>query len=298
MVEAVRLAESVASGDLSSLVRVHCTDEVGRLLQAMAAMQLRLGEMVNGIRSSVDGIKRTSVEIASGNHDLSLRTERTAKSLQSTALAMEQLSATVSQSTQSACSVHELVSNASQRAEQGGHVVSEVVANMQQIAQSSHRIGDIIGVIDGIAFQTNILALNAAVEAARAGEQGRGFAVVAAEVRALAQRSAAAAKEIKVLIEASVDKVGQGSKLVDQAGQTMQDLMSQVHGVSDLISSITTASQAQSDGVGQVSGAVIELDQATKQNASLVHETSRSAGHLQSESERLYEAVSVFKLAS
>jgi len=288
--------EAVAAGDLSRHVEPGAADEVGHLLAQVAAMQSRLAEMVRQIRSSTDNISTASTEIASGNQDLSARTEQTASNLQQAASSMEQLTGTVKQSADSARQANQLASSAAEVAARGGKVVSEVVATMDEINASSKKIADIIGVIDGIAFQTNILALNAAVEAARAGEQGRGFAVVAGEVRNLAQRSAQAAKEIKGLIGASVDKVESGSKLVADAGLTMQEIVGSVQRVTDIIGEITAAASEQSDGIGQVNSAVTQLDQMTQQNAALVEESAAAAESLKEQAMRLAQVVGTFRL--
>jgi methyl-accepting chemotaxis protein len=294
--QAVALASKVAQGDLSSTMVVERQDEIGQLLNAMLSMQARLGELVRGIQDTVREIEATSAEIASGNDDLNARTDRATQSLNTTTTAMAQLADTFVHSTESAKSAHGLVSLTSQGVTRSGQVVSQVVSNMQDISASSNKISDIIGVIDGIAFQTNILALNAAVEAARAGEQGRGFAVVASEVRALAQRSATAAREIKSLIQASVERVDMGSNLVSEAGQTMSELIRQVEQVSGLISSISDISDQQTLGVAQVNASVHELDEATPGNALLVQLTTGAAAKLLAETQRLSEAVGIFRL--
>jgi methyl-accepting chemotaxis protein len=293
---AIRVAENIAGGDLSSSVPVHSRDEIGRLLQAIAAMQDRLRTLVGDIRHSAESISTASTEIATGNHDLSHRTEQQASSLQKTASSMAQLTGTVRHNADSARQADQLASSASEIAARGGAVVAQVVSTMDDISASSKKIADIIGVIDGIAFQTNILALNAAVEAARAGEQGRGFAVVAGEVRNLAQRSAEAAKEIKVLISDSVERVGQGSLLVDQAGTTMREVVLSIKRVSDIVGEITAASVEQSSGVSQVGEAVMQMDQATQQNAALVEEATAAAESLKQQAQQLVEAVAVFEL--
>ncbi|HJV62489.1 MAG TPA: methyl-accepting chemotaxis protein, partial [Albitalea sp.] len=263
---AMRVAERIAEGDLTSAVPVASRDEIGRMLAAVAAMQERLRSVVGEIRQSAQSIQGASAEVASGNQNLSQRTELAASSLQQTASSMEELTATVQQSAHAAVQANQLASQAHSVAARGGEVVAQVVATMGEINDSSKKIADIIGVIDGIAFQTNILALNAAVEAARAGEQGRGFAVVAGEVRNLAQRSAEAAKEIKALIGSSVDKVESGSKLVADAGATMNEIVASVQRVTDIIGEITAAASEQSEGIGQVNTAVTQLDQMTQQN--------------------------------
>jgi len=252
---------------------------------------------VGEVRNSTDSIGTASEEIASGNQDLSARTEQAASNLQQTAASIDQINSTVRQSADSARQATQMAVANAEVAVRGGRVVSQVVTTMNEINQSSQKIGDIIGVIDGIAFQTNILALNAAVEAARAGEQGRGFAVVAAEVRSLAQRSAQAAKEIKVLIEASVGKVETGSRLVTEAGSTISEIVANAEKVSAFISDITTAAQEQSQGIGQVNAAVSQLDQMTQQNAALVEESAAAAESLKDQAGRLAEVVRVFRLS-
>jgi methyl-accepting chemotaxis protein len=293
---AVAEAQRVASGDLSAMAASTATDECGQLLKALAEMQGALSSMIRGIRASTDSIGTASGEIASGNHDLSQRTEQTASNLQETAAAMEQLTATVKQSADSARQADQLASSAADTAARGGSVVSQVVTTMDEINASSKKVVDIIAVIDGIAFQTNILALNAAVEAARAGEQGRGFAVVAGEVRTLAQRSAQAAKEIKSLIGASVERVDAGSQLVADAGRTMQEIVGSVQRVSDIIGEITAAASEQSQGIGQINTAVAQLDQMTQQNAALVEESAAAAQSLRDQAERLAGSVRTFRL--
>ena len=294
---AIQVAERIAAGDLSNQVEIRTQDEIGRLLQAVATMQDKLRELVGDIRQSAESISTASSEIASGNQDLSMRTEQAASNLQQTASSMEQLTGTVKQTADSARTANQLASSASASAAKGGEVVSQVVSTMDDITASSKKISDIIGVIDGIAFQTNILALNAAVEAARAGEQGRGFAVVAGEVRSLAQRSAEAAKEIKSLIGASVERVEAGSKLVQDAGSTMQEIVASVARVNDIIGEITAAASEQSDGIGQVNTAVTQLDQMTQQNASLVEESAAAAESLKEQAHRLAATVRAFRLS-
>ncbi|MBC7681522.1 MAG: MCP four helix bundle domain-containing protein [Ferruginibacter sp.] len=296
LARAVAIAETVAAGDLTSDVHVESSDETGQLLAALKKMNLSLVHIVGQVRNSSESIATGSAQIASGNADLSQRTEEQASNLQQTAASMEQLTATVNQNSDTARQATHLASNASQAAAQGGRVVGQVVATMDDITQSSRKIADIIGVIDGIAFQTNILALNAAVEAARAGEQGRGFAVVASEVRSLAQRSAQAAKEIKTLIDESVGKVESGSKLVGEAGKSMSGIVAQVKRVNDLISEISAASLEQSSGIGQISDAVMQLDQVTQQNAALVEESAAAADSLKLQAAQLAQTVSVFKV--
>ncbi|WP_323055766.1 methyl-accepting chemotaxis protein [Paucibacter sp. PLA-PC-4] len=289
---------AIAQGDLSVPVRSDRQDEIGALMRDTESMRQRLADIIGTVRNSVDSIGTASAEIATGNQDLSQRTEQTASNLQITASSMVELTGTVKQTADSARTANQLVSTASSAAAKGGDVVSQVVATMDEINTSSKKINDIIGVIDGIAFQTNILALNAAVEAARAGEQGRGFAVVAAEVRSLAQRSAAAAKEIKGLIGASVDRVEVGSRLVQEAGSSMQDIVSSVARVSDIIGEITAASAEQSDGIGNVNQSVVQLDQMTQQNAALVEQSAAAAESLKEQAHRLVEAVAVFRVAA
>jgi methyl-accepting chemotaxis protein len=293
---AVLIAQTIAAGDLRVQIEQGGRNETGQLLNALKEMGDNLKRIVGGVRGSTETIMSASSEIASGNLDLSSRTEEQASSLEETASAMEQLTSTVKQNADNARQASELAVNASDIAVRGGSVVDEVVQTMSSINDSSKRIVDIISVIDGIAFQTNILALNAAVEAARAGEQGRGFAVVASEVRSLAQRSAAAAKEIKVLIDDSVHKVDSGSKLVEQAGQTMDEVVSSVKRVTDIVMEITSASQEQSDGIEQVNQAVSQMDEATQQNAALVEQAAAAAQSMQQQAQKLAEEVSVFKL--
>jgi methyl-accepting chemotaxis protein len=291
-----RAAEEIAQGDLTSTLTVVGADEMADLMQAVKSMQSALHNTIAQVERAADGLGNASAEIASGNHDLSQRTELAAVNLEKVASSMGELTQTVQLSAESAGRANVLALSAAQVARRGGEVMEQVVATMQQIDVSSKRIGDIIGVIDGIAFQTNILALNAAVEAARAGEQGRGFAVVASEVRSLAGRSAEAAREIKTLIQASVEHVEKGSGLVTHAGQTMQEINDSVHQVSNIIGQITTADTAQSEGISQVNAAVVELDQLTHQNAALVEESAASAQSLSDEAERLKAAIHVFQL--
>ncbi|MFL9926917.1 methyl-accepting chemotaxis protein [Herbaspirillum lusitanum] len=298
LTRAVDTAQAVAAGDLSGRIEVASGDETGKLLQALKVMTANLAAIVSQVRSGTDSITVASREIASGNMDLSARTEHQAGSLEETASAMEELTSTVQQNAENARQANQLAVSASDVAQQGGDVVQQVVGTMGAINESSRKIVDIIGVIDGIAFQTNILALNAAVEAARAGEQGRGFAVVASEVRSLAQRSAAAAKEIKSLIDDSVSKVDVGSKLVEQAGSTMNEVVTSVRRVTDIVAEITSASQEQSDGIGQVNLAITEMDNATQQNAALVEQAAAAAQAMQDQAAKLGEVVSQFKLAA
>ncbi|HRI57289.1 MAG TPA: methyl-accepting chemotaxis protein, partial [Anaerolineae bacterium] len=293
---AVDLAEKVAAGDLRTEIDVRGRDEIAQLLRALAQMNAGLVTIVGQVRSSSDSIATGSAEIATGNADLSQRTEEQASNLQQTAASMEQMSATVKANADIARTATQLATSASGVAVKGGEVVGRVVNTMDEITHSSRKIVDIIGTIDGIAFQTNILALNAAVEAARAGEQGRGFAVVAGEVRVLAQRSAEAAKEIKSLISQSVEKVDTGSALVAEAGSTMGEIVAQVRRVADLIGEIDAASGEQAKGIGQVSEAVNQLDQVTQQNAALVEESAAAAESLKHQAAKLAEVVDVFKL--
>ncbi|MBA4343827.1 MAG: methyl-accepting chemotaxis protein [Methylibium sp.] len=290
--------KAIAQGDLTTAVHSDRPDEIGALIRDTEAMRSRLADMIGTVRHSVDSIGTASGEIASGNQDLSQRTEQTASNLQIAASSMEELSSTVRQTADSSRTANQLVSSAAAAAARGGDVVGQVVSTMDEINASSKKINDIIGVIDGIAFQTNILALNAAVEAARAGEQGRGFAVVASEVRSLAQRSAEAAKEIKTLIGASVDRVEVGARLVQEAGTSMTDIVSSVQRVADIIGEISVASAEQSDGIGQVSQSVAQLDQMTQQNAALVEESAAAAESLREQAHRLVGAVSVFRTSA
>ncbi|AFU44483.1 methyl-accepting chemotaxis sensory transducer [Acidovorax sp. KKS102] len=294
--QAQELAERIASGDLSRDVAAMNQDEVGQLVGAMGRMQDSLRDLVRQVQDAAGNISTASSEIASGNHDLSHRTEQTAANLEETASSMEVLTSTVQQSAQASRQASDFASTAAEVAARGGAVVSQVVTTMDQITTSSRKIADITGVIDSIAFQTNILALNAAVEAARAGEQGRGFAVVASEVRNLAQRSAEAAKEIKGLIGSSVERVEDGSRLVSQAGQTMTEIVSSVRRVSDIIAEITASSAEQSDNIGQISQSVTQLDQMTQQNAALVEESTAASESLREQAHHLNSAVSQFKL--
>lgn len=294
--EAVRVAETVASGDLTSKIEVTSKDETGQLLNALKVMNTSLQGIVSNVRSSSESIATGSSQIAIGNNDLSQRTEEQASNLEQTAASMEELTSTVRQNSETARQANQLATTASEAAVKGGEVVAQVVGTMQGITASSKKIADIIGVIDGIAFQTNILALNAAVEAARAGEQGRGFAVVAGEVRNLAQRSAGAAKEIKTLINDSVEQVEAGSRLVGDAGQNMENIVVQVKRVTDMIAEISSASIEQTQGISQVGDAVQQLDQVTQQNAALVEESAAAADSLKSQAARLAEIVGVFKV--
>jgi methyl-accepting chemotaxis protein len=293
---AAQAAHAVASGDLATIIPQGSGDASGQVLSAMAEMQRNLAHLIGQVHQAASSISNASAEIANGNSDLSSRTESQASALEETASSMEQLSATVKQNASSAGQANSLALNASSVAVQGGQVVSEVVQTMKEINDSSKRIADIISVIDGIAFQTNILALNAAVEAARAGDQGRGFAVVASEVRSLAGRSAEAAKEIKSLISASVERVEQGTLQVDKAGATMTEIVNSIKRVSEIVAEISLASQEQSAGVEQVGLAISSLDQTTQQNSALVEEMAASADSLRDQSRTLVDAISAFKL--
>ena len=291
----VRVAKNAAAGNPERNVTLNRVDEIGMLLRAVNQTALNLQSLVDDVSEQVGGVHSASSEIAMGNNDLSARTEQTASSLEETAASMEQLSSTVKQNADNAKQANQLALGASAVAVKGGEVVGQVVGTMKDINDSSRKIADIIGVIDGIAFQTNILALNAAVEAARAGEQGRGFAVVASEVRSLAGRSADAAREIKGLIAASVDRVGQGTALVDQAGATMAEIVASIHRVTDIMGEISAASSEQSSGVAQIGQAVSQMDQATQQNAALVEQSAAAAESLKGQAVQLVAAVAVFK---
>ncbi|WP_397533938.1 methyl-accepting chemotaxis protein [Roseateles sp.] len=293
---AVGVAESIAHFDLTRQVPHGSGDETGHLLHALREMQSQLLKLIGDVRGSAESISTASAEIATGNHDLSARTEQTASNLQEVAASMSQLTGTVRQTADSAMTANQLSASAAEAAQRGGKVMGQVVSTMDDISTSSRKISDIIGVIDGIAFQTNILALNAAVEAARAGEQGRGFAVVASEVRSLAQRSADAAKEIKTLINASVERVDSGSRLVQDAGGSMQEIVASVQRVADIIGEISAAAREQADGINQVNAAVTQLDQMTQQNAALVEESAAAAESMKDQSQRLGEVISVFRL--
>ncbi|ARP90928.1 methyl-accepting chemotaxis protein [Bordetella genomosp. 9] len=288
--------DRIAAGDLSQHIEVRSTNEIGVLFGAVRRMQESLTRTVAAVRRGVDEINVGAREISAGNTDLSSRTEQQAASLEETAASMEELASTVKQNAENARQANQLAASASDVAERGGSAVAEVVNTMQEISGSSRKISEIVSVIDGIAFQTNILALNAAVEAARAGEQGKGFAVVAGEVRSLAQRSAQAAKEIKALIEDSVSKVGAGSQQVERAGATMQEIVASVKRVTDIMGEISAASEEQSSGIDQVNRAVSQMDEVTQQNAALVEEAAAAAGSLQEQAQRLAEAVAVFKI--
>jgi methyl-accepting chemotaxis protein len=290
-------AERMASGDLSRAPEARGTDESAAMMQALAAMQQSLSEIVGQVRESAESIQVASSEVATGNMDLSQRTEQTASNLQQAASSMTELTSTVSQSADAAMTAKQLAGAAAETAGRGGEVVARVVSTMGDINAASKKIADIIGTIDGIAFQTNILALNAAVEAARAGEQGRGFAVVAGEVRTLAQRSAEAAREIKALINASVERVEAGTSLVNDAGATMTDIVGSVQRVTDIIGEISAAAAEQRQGIAQVNGTVTELDQMTQQNAALVEESAAAAQSLKEQAVRLAGLVSSFKLS-
>jgi len=296
LVEAGQLFDAIAAGDLTRRVEVKSDNEIGRLFQSLKRMQESLVRTVSAVRTGVDKINAGACEISDGNTDLSGRTEQQAASLQETAASMEELSSTVKQNADNARQASRLAASASDVAERGGSVVSEVVGTMVGISASSRKISEIVSVIDGIAFQTNILALNAAVEAARAGEQGKGFAVVAGEVRSLAQRSAQAAKEIKVLIEDSVSKVGAGSQQVERAGVTMQEIVASVQRVTDIMGEISAASEEQACGIEQINRAVSQMDEVTQQNAALVGQAAAAAGSLQAQAQQLAQAVAVFRL--
>jgi len=294
--EALQVAHAVAEGDLRVKVQVHGDNELGQLIQALSTMRDNLARVVQQVLKGSDSVATASAEIAQGDNDLSGRTETQASALEQTSASMEELGATVQQNAERAHQANQLAQNASAVAAKGGEVVGQVVHTMKDINDSSRRIADIIGVIDGIAFQTNILALNAAVEAARAGEQGRGFAVVASEVRSLAGRSAEAAKEIKELISASVQRVEQGSALVDQAGGTMSEVVTAIRRVTDIVGEISDSSTEQAQGVSQVVEAVAQMDRTTQQNAALVEEIAAAANSLRSQADSLVQTVSVFKL--
>jgi methyl-accepting chemotaxis protein len=296
LAQAVEVARTVASGDLSARIEVESGDETGQLMDALRHMNASLARVVGEVREGTDTIATASGQIASGNQDLSSRTEEQASSLEQTAASMEELTSTVKQNADNARQANQLALSASEVAVKGGDVVGQVVSTMASIHASSKKIVDIIGVIDGIAFQTNILALNAAVEAARAGEQGRGFAVVASEVRNLAQRSAAAAKEIKGLIDDSVGKVDAGTALVGEAGKTMEEIVGSIRRVTDIVGEITAASHEQTQGIEQINQAITQMDQVTQQNAALVEEAAAAAQSMQQQAGSLVQAVSVFRL--
>ncbi len=294
--EALTIAQAVSAGDLAMEFKADGTDETGLLLGALHEMKTRLAQIVGDVRCNAEGVASASAQISQGNNDLSARTEQQASALQQTAASMEQLGATVRQNADNAKQADQLARGASTVAVQGGEVVGQVVETMKGINDSSRRVADIIGVIDSIAFQTNILALNAAVEAARAGEQGRGFAVVASEVRSLAHRSAEAAKEIKTLIAASVERVEQGTAQVDRAGATMREVVASIRRVTDIVAEISAASSEQSTGVAQIGEAVSQMDQATQQNAALVEESAAAAESLKGQAHQLVDTVAVFRL--
>jgi methyl-accepting chemotaxis protein len=295
--QAERMARAIATGDLSAQqMDTQGNDESTRLLQSLSDMQTALTQLVGQVRNTTDSIATASAEIASGNQDLSVRTELTANRLQQSASSMDQLTATVRQSAQASQQANQLATSAGQVAARGGHVVAQVVSTMNDIQVSSRKISDIIGVIDGIAFQTNILALNAAVEAARAGEQGRGFAVVASEVRSLAGRSAEAAKEIKGLIGASVERIDAGTRLVTDAGQTMEDIVASVKRVTDIMGDISRSSSAQDREIQEVNAAVANLDEMTQQNAALVEQSAAAAQSMREQAQVLTTLVAMFKL--
>jgi len=295
LAQAVRVAESVAGGDLTARIDRNGRDEISQLMGALGRMQSSLQGTVVNVRGNAEGVATASAQIAQGNADLSQRTEEQASALQQTAATMDELSSTVRHNAENAQQANQLAITAAGVASDGGTVVGQVVQTMKEINASSQRIADIIGVIDGIAFQTNILALNAAVEAARAGEQGRGFAVVAGEVRTLAQRSAEAAREIKTLINSSVEQVEQGTNLVDRAGKTMGEIVNSIQRVADIVGEISSASHEQADGVGQVTQAITQMDQVTQQNAALVEESAAAAESLRSQARMLVDAVAVFR---
>ena len=298
LMSAVQVAQAVAAGDLSSRIEVRTSDETGLLMQALKDMNHSLSGIVGEVRNSSDAIATATSQIAAGNLDLSSRTEEQASALEQTSASMQELAGTVKQNFDSGKHANELAESASKVAVKGGAVVAEVVHTMEAINTSSRKIADIIGVIDSIAFQTNILALNAAVEAARAGEQGRGFAVVASEVRSLAGRSATAAKEIKDLINASVDNVSQGCTLVEQAGSTMDEIVVSVRRVADIMGEISLASQDQAQGIEQINQAMVQMDQVTQQNAALVEEAAAAAQSLEAQAQALVQTTSVFRLES
>jgi len=295
LLQATQVARDVALGDLERAVDARGDDETADLLRSLADMQAQLRRLVGSVRDNAQGVASASVQIAQGNQDLSRRTEEQAAALQATTSTMAQLGATAHRSAESAREANGLAQEARTVAVKGGAVVERVVGTMQRINDSSRKIGEIISVIDGIAFQTNILALNAAVEAARAGEQGRGFAVVASEVRSLAGRSAEAAREIKSLISTSVERVEEGSQLVDEAGQTMQEIVAAIRRVSDLVDAISTANEAQRSGVTQIAGEVNRMDESTQRNAALVEESAAAADSLKLQASRLVEAVAAFR---
>ena len=295
---ATEAAEALARFDLTHPIPAGGSDDVGRLLTALEGTQRSLQKLIGEVRGAADSIGTASAEIATGNLDLSQRTEQTASNLQNTASSMAELTGTVKQTADAAMTANQLASSAAAVAQRGGEAVSQVVATMDQISHSSRKINEIIGTIDGIAFQTNILALNAAVEAARAGEQGRGFAVVAGEVWLLAPRNTKAAKEIKSLVRASVERVDSGTQQVQAAGATMTEIVASVQRVTDIIGEISAAAREQSEGIGVVNGSVVQLDQMTQQNAALVEESAAAAESLREQSTRMAEVISVFKLSN
>jgi methyl-accepting chemotaxis protein len=295
--EAGEVAAQIAHGDLTASIQVRSNDEVGTLMRGLSDMTKSLRDAVAEVRSGSDHVSSAAKQISAGNADLSQRTEEQASSLEETASSMEELTVTVKQNADNARQASALATSASDVAARGGAVVGQVVSTMASINDASKKIGDIIAVIDGIAFQTNILALNAAVEAARAGEQGRGFAVVASEVRTLAQRSHAAAVEIKGLITDSVAKVTNGTQLVDQAGRTMEEIVTAIRRVTDIMAEIAAASSEQTSGIDQINQAVVQMDQLTQQNAALVEEAAAAAESMQDQAQTLAEAVAIFKLA-
>jgi methyl-accepting chemotaxis protein len=296
--EAMTLSDAVAQGDLTHQADIRGNDEISQVLKTLSGMQQRLGQIVSRVRQGSDAVSTASIEIAQGNHDLSSRTENQASALEETAASMEQLSSTVQHNASNAKTADQLAKAAAKVAKDGGVVVREVVSTMEAISESSHKISEIISVIDGIAFQTNILALNAAVEAARAGEQGRGFAVVASEVRSLAGRSAEAAKQIKTLISESADRVTHGGTLVRKAGATMDEVVQSIQRVTDIMGEISAASTEQSQGVSQVGEAVTQIDQVTQQNAALVEQMAAAASSLRSQADDLVQTVAFFKVSA
>ena len=295
---AIESAQAIAQGDLATDINTHGSDETAQLLEALSAMKGNLALIVGSVRQGSEAVSTASAEIANGNHDLSARTEQQASALEETAASMEELNSTVKQNSDNAKAANQLAINASNVAVECGDIVAQVVDTMSGINESSRKISDIINVIDGIAFQTNILALNAAVEAARAGEQGRGFAVVASEVRSLAGRSADAAKEIKLLISDSVERVEQGTTFVNKAGITMTEVVNSIKRATDIMGEISAASFEQSQGVAQVGEAVTQIDQTTQQNAALVDEMAAAARSLRSQAQELVQTVAVFKLSA